>query len=169
MNKARYLALPLLLISSFSYSTNIYFGYGKSTAATAPKIKNFGLGYDFEQTISILGIENLTPVLEANYWTWDNYDGDIKGGSISPGLKLPLQYPLNPYIKLSVGVSYIERTKWYARKLGDNWLFEDKLELGLELNPNNIIAFNLVHYSNAGLNKHNSGANVVSLVYKLNW
>ncbi len=169
MTKKLLYMLVFIFISPLSHGANVYFGYGESTAASKPNIKNIGLGYEFKNSFSIFNIENIQPVIEVNYWRWENYDGDIAGGSISPGLKFPIQLPYDPYIKLSIGVAYIERVKWYARQLGDNWLFEDKLEFGVNINAYNTIALNLVHYSNAGLNKNNSGANILSLVYKLNW
>lgn len=143
---------------------------GKSSAKTAPKTEKLTVGHRFNSAFSFYQLNNIYPAIEISYFKWQNYDQDIKGGSIAPSFILPTTFfTQQAYWKFSIGIAYINNVKWYARKLGDNWLFEDKLEYGVILTDKQTISIAFSHYSNAALNKNNDGANILSIGYQLNW
>jgi len=79
-----------------------------------------------------------------------------------------LRYTLNryawfkPYLELSIGLSYLNHTRFEDRKLGIHFAFQDRVGVGALLGCAERFSLGLhaVHYSNARLSGHNSGITI---------
>lgn len=69
---------------------------------------------------------------------------------------------ISPFLELSVGLSYLNRTRIEKRNLGIHFAFQDRMGMGaLFGNSQNLsIGIHAVHYSNAHLSSHNSGISI---------
>ncbi|WP_447173329.1 acyloxyacyl hydrolase [Shewanella sp. 0m-8] len=77
--------------------------------------------------------------------------------------------PMSLYLELGIGVAYVNNTLYLDRDLGSNWLFEDKLGLGLIVNKHHRIGLSYSHYSNAELASANDGADLIGISYGYTW
>jgi hypothetical protein len=70
--------------------------------------------------------------------------------------------PILPYLELSIGLSYLNRTHLDDRNLGIHFAFQDRFGLGAFLGTSEQLSIGIhsVHYSNARLSSHNSGITV---------
>lgn len=77
---------------------------------------------------------------------------------------------LTPYLDLSVGLSYLNQTRFEKRNLGMHFSFQDRLGVGVLFGRERAFALGLtaIHYSNANLAAHNSGVSV-PLMLDLAW
>jgi hypothetical protein len=78
-----------------------------------------------------------------------------------------------PYLELSIGFSYLNQTRFDDRNFGIHFAFQDRMGLGAHLGQSEQFSVGLhaVHYSNAGLAKHNSGITmpiVLDIGYRFN-
>lgn len=68
---------------------------------------------------------------------------------------------LTPYLELSIGVSYMTKTRLDHRNLGMHFAFQDRAGIGalLDFNRNQQLSISIqaIHFSNAHLSDHNSG------------
>lgn len=71
-------------------------------------------------------------------------------------------YTLLPYADLSIGLTYLNHTRIYDRKLGIHFAFQDRAGFGVWLGSKHqySIGLHIVHYSNARLSTHNSGITI---------
>lgn len=81
--------------------------------------------------------------------------------------------PTFPYLELSIGLSYLSRTRIDHRNLGMHFAFQDRIGLGTFIGVKKAFSLGLhaVHYSNASFCSHNSGLTlplVVDLSYRFN-
>jgi lipid A 3-O-deacylase len=72
----------------------------------------------------------------------------------------------SPFIELSVGSSYLSRTRIGNRNLGIHFSFQDQISVGTSFGQHQEWAVSLtaLHYSNASLSVHNSGITVPLLI-----
>lgn len=169
-------AAILLTLSANSYADGILLSMGRSTTADESKANKIAYIYEVKQPWEFISNNNLYLEWEASYFVWENkynsiLDGDdITGASLNPVFGYRIPYNNNEfYVRVGIGVAYIESKKWGNRDFGDNWTFEDKLEVGYSVNHNHHLGFSLTHYSNAGTNKYNDGVNIYSLNYSYKW
>lgn len=158
-------------MSSITHADGVLLSGGQSTSKDKSSVIQFGYIIEPGKSSPLLILNAFTWELEFSASEWENlYGPDIKTGSITPFLKyVNTTNTINWFIRVGVGVAYVEQTQWGNRSLGDNWLFSDKLEIGTEINQHNRIGLSLTHYSNARLNKNNDGTNIVSLNYSVHW
>lgn len=66
---------------------------------------------------------------------------------------------LLPYIELSIGLSYLNRTRFDDRNLGMHFSFQDRIGVGAVFGSAGqySLGIHMLHYSNAHLSSHNSG------------
>ena len=171
MTKALLTLISFSLFTIPSFGDGILIAMGESTSKEHPKSKR--LSYIYETKIKLFEDQSssLTIDIEASYFNWqNNYGPDIDVGAITPYLRYKIDWgTISYFASLGIGVAYTEETRWHNRKLGDNWLFEDKLEAGIELYNTHRISAVLRHYSNADLNNNNDGTNVLSFNYSYHW
>lgn len=165
--------LPVILLaaSANSYADGILLSVGQSTTTDENSAHKIAYIYDVEKPWSFIANNNFYLEWEASYFIWENkYGDDITGGSLNPMFGYKLPYKNNEFfVRVGIGVAYIDQVRWGNRKLGANWTFEDKIELGYSVNNNHLVGLSLTHYSNAGTNKHNDGVNIYSLNYSYKW
>lgn len=164
-------ALVLLTLSMNSYADGILLSTGKSTTIDKNNVNKIAYIYEVDEPWSFISENNLFLEWEASYFEWENkYGDDITGAAITPMFGYRFPYFNNDlYIRVGIGASYIDTLRWGNRFMGDNWNFEDKLEVGYSINRNNHLGFSLTHYSNANTNKHNDGVNLLTLNYSYKW
>ena len=161
----------LAIISTQTLADGILIAAGNSTSKEHPKSKRIAYIYETDKSLYESENSRLTIDIEASYFNWqNNYGPDIDGGAITPYLRYVItQENISYFASFGIGITYIEETRWHNRKLGDNWLFEDKLEAGIELYNTHRLSFALRHYSNADLHTNNDGTNLLSLNYSYHW
>lgn len=92
------------------------------------------------------------------------YHSAINIYSLAPVIRYTFRRrgPVLPYLELSIGVSYLNQTKFEDRKLGIHFAFQDRMGIGALLGYSEKFSLGMhaVHYSNAHLSAHNSGITV---------
>jgi hypothetical protein len=70
--------------------------------------------------------------------------------------------PISPYLEISIGAAYINRTKIDDRNFGMHPSFQDRLGVGFYVGNKDQFSLGLhaVHYSNARLASHNNGMTI---------
>lgn len=103
------------------------------------------------------------------YW-WDNdkstdapTNSSLGIYSIAPVFRLYYKSTvITPFIDLSIGFSYLTKTRIYKRNLGEHFSFQDQLALGASFGKNQHLSVSVggLHYSNGSLCKKNSGMTI---------
>lgn len=92
------------------------------------------------------------------------YHSSINIYSIAPVIRYSFRQhgPVSPYLELSIGLSYLNETRFQDRNLGIHFAFQDRMGIGALLGYSNQFSLGMhaVHYSNAHLSAHNSGITV---------
>lgn len=70
--------------------------------------------------------------------------------------------PVLPFLELSIGLSYLNQTRFEDRNLGIHFAFQDRMGIGALFGHSEHVSLGLhaVHYSNAHLSNHNSGLTI---------
>ncbi|REL27414.1 acyloxyacyl hydrolase [Thalassotalea euphylliae] len=166
-----FLLLALTAVQTTVNAHSLYYAIGESTAKDKSNTQKLGFVYHPSTEIEFLADYNLFLTLDVSAATWQNlYGPDLKTGAVIPSFNYPSTQQDNWwYVKFGIGVAYVDQTRWGNRRLGDNWMFEDKLEFGIKVYRNHHMALSFSHYSNANTNKHNDGLNIISLLYQYTW
>lgn len=172
----RYILFAFLIIPFFTQADGILLSFGQSNTTDENKAKKIAYVYEVEEPWDIFKKNNFFINWEASYFTWENKyysKHDFKGGALTPliGYKFPL-LGQDFYIRVGIGVAYVDQVNkipWGNRDLGDNWMFEDKIDLGVNIHKHHNISYSWTHYSNAGTNKHNDGVDIHSVNYTIKW
>lgn len=80
---------------------------------------------------------------------------------------------LRPYVELSIGLAYINSTRFTDRNIGMRFVFQDRLGIGVLIGCAERLSLSVhaAHYSNAHLCGHNSGITIplfIDLGYRFN-
>ncbi len=90
--------------------------------------------------------------------------------SINPVFQYQWHFePVSVFIEAGIGVAFVSETRYLDRNLGANWLFEDKLGVGVIINRHHRLGVFFMHYSNADLASHNDGADSIGINYGYIW
>jgi len=88
--------------------------------------------------------------------------------SLSPVLRYYYRkrYFLTPFLELSIGLSYLSKTRLATNNLGMHFAFQDRVGIGAAFGDDKRFSLgaSAIHYSNASLCKHNSGMTIPLLV-----
>lgn len=70
--------------------------------------------------------------------------------------------PILPYFEISIGLSYMDRTRFDNRNLGMHFAFQDRFGFGAFFGRREMLSLGIhfLHYSNAHLSAHNAGITV---------
>ncbi len=70
--------------------------------------------------------------------------------------------PVLPFLELSIGLSYLNRTRLEDRNLGIHFAFQDRMGIGALFGKSEKLSLGIhaLHYSNAHLANQNSGLTV---------
>jgi len=114
---------------------------------------------------------NLSWQIELSHAHWNNqYFEDIKTTTLTPSLKYNWQWQQQTlFLSFGIGVAYLTETRFSSRRLGSNWLFEDKLSLGWDLTKQHALSISVNHYSNANLASVNDGSTFIFFDYHYSW
>ena len=102
------------------------------------------------------------------YWKGQN-SSNLYSVSFTPVFRYIFvkYYDVKPYLEAGIGGTYITKTKIEQENFGTHFQFENIIGIGFKLYDFDI-SYRYMHYSNAGIDKHNSGAdvNVISISYR---
>jgi len=103
-----------------------------------------------------------------SYWKGHG-SGSIKSISFSPMYRYDFgqYYESIPFIEAGVGISYASDVTLEGEDFGTHFQFENSIGFGFKFSEFDI-AYRYVHYSNAGLDDNNSGADfsIISISFK---
>jgi len=98
------------------------------------------------------------------YQTSTSYHSVINIYSLAPVIRYTFRRrgPVLPYLELSIGMAYLNQTRFEDRNLGIHFAFQDRMGIGAMLGHSDqyTLGIHAVHYSNAHLSAHNSGISV---------
>ncbi len=109
--------------------------------------------------------------LELSFQRWhDDIHNPNHVVSVNPIFQYLWQIdPLSIYLEIGIGAAYVHSTTYLDRDLGSNWLFEDKIGLGVIFKQHHRVGLSFSHYSNADLASINDGADSIGLSYGYFW
>lgn len=118
---------------------------------------------------SLLDDLDLTLETSVNFWQYDGHrDTDVLVAA-SPILRYPIFYShlADVYLEGGVGASFMKDTVFAGKDVGIHFQFEDRLGFAFKVGPSrkHIVSLTYLHYSNAGLSKHNPGIDLVNFGY----
>ena len=89
------------------------------------------------------------------------YHSTVNICSVAPVIRYTFKRrgPFLPYLELSIGLAYLNRTRFEDRNLGIHFTFQDRIGIGAFLGKAErfTLGAHVLHYSNAHLSAHNSG------------
>lgn len=84
--------------------------------------------------------------------------------SIAPIIRYTFKQrgPFHPFVDLSIGASWMTKTRMSNKNYGIHFAFQDRVGIGTFLGASEQFSFgfHVLHYSNAHLSSHNSGITV---------
>ncbi len=104
------------------------------------------------------------------HWWTNEYptNREINIYSIAPTLRYYfIQHPfMSPFFDLSIGASYLTRTRIADRNLGIHFSFQDQMGVGATLGKDQRLSVSLsaIHYSNCSMSSSNAGITVPLLI-----
>ncbi|MEZ9593112.1 acyloxyacyl hydrolase [Shewanella sp. 10N.261.52.F9] len=173
------LVIKLILLSLFS--SPIYAKSGLELAYGFAPAKNSHLRagdtwrVSYSQPINhfddFLSQYNINLRLELSAQHWDELGSTNNHVfSLNPMFQYQWHFePMSVYLELGIGAAYSHNTYYLDRNLGSNWLFEDKLGVGIIINQYHRLGVSIAHYSNADLANHNDGVDSISIHYGYLW
>ena len=97
--------------------------------------------------------------LSINYWKGKSLDENF-GVALSPVFAYYLDFGnFKPFIEAGIGVSYFKEDKIDNRDLATNFLFEDRIGIGVKYR-NIEGSFRFMHYSNGSIKEPNDGIDI---------
>lgn len=122
-------------------------------------------------------LQNISPDLEValetsvNFWRYGEqhkHDTDFVL-AVSPILRYPLSsgHWVDTYLEGGIGVAFLDDTYFAGKDLGLHFQFEDRIGLAFRFGKTRkqTVSLTYLHYSNAGLSKHNPGIDLLNLAY----
>ena len=144
---------------------NLSAGYLKTTASRHALFWTFDdKWFEKEETFLTWQLE-----LASSHWN-NEYFPDIHAISLTPIFHYVWsQKNYSIYAGGGVGITKLSADRLSSRKLGSEWLFEDKFVLGAEILEHHRLAISFNHYSNANLASENDGLSIWYLNYSYLW
>lgn len=151
---------------------NTYAAYGAAftlplETSSPPYLRGYQIMLNYDpKTISWRNFNIYFDGGYSRFWvTNDTHNKSLNIYSIAPVVRYSFykKGPVTSYLELSVGPSYLTKTRLDGRNLGIHFAFQDRAGIGAEwLINNHALSFSLhaIHYSNARLSEHNSGITV---------
>lgn len=171
MSKVIIAIITSVLVSNICQADALTFGSGQSTSIDKSNTQKYGYIFETKYQFPYFIEQNLTFDFDLSAHFWQNlYGPDITAASLVPLVKYKIYTEYITIVtRIGIGIAYVDQIRWGNRELGDNWMFEDKIEIGVELTSNHRVALLLQHYSNAALNSKNDGTNLLSINYSYHW
>lgn len=92
-------------------------------------------------------------------------DDDNAAWTLTPALRWSFVGERRVFVEAGIGAALFLNTHLEKRQLSTTFQFEDRLALGMALG-NGELSVSLIHYSNAGIKKPNSGFETLSIGYR---
>lgn len=92
-------------------------------------------------------------------------DDDNAAWTLTPALRWSFAGERGVFVEAGIGMALFLNTHLEKRQLSTTFQFEDRLALGMPLG-NGELSVSLIHYSNAGIKKPNSGFETLSIGYR---
>ena len=163
---------PFIAVASTSPDctpTAPYYGATFSYAATAkepPNLHGYQIMFDYDPQRFKWRKFNVYFDAGYSHFTDSNtpYYSTISIYSIAPVARYSFRKrgPFQPFLDLSIGLSYLNHTHFEDRNLGIHFAFQDRAGVGVLLGTDRqaSVGIHAVHYSNAHLSNHNSGITI---------
>ena len=129
-----------------------------------------GAQFDFNRSWWQSSVGRLTGYWDAGYTFWD---GEESASSHSVSIAPVFVYEfagetVRPYIEAGIGVAAFSSTEMEDNQLGSSFQFEDRIGFGLRF-AGQEVGVRAIHYSNAGLEQPNDGAETYTLHYRMSF
>ena len=148
--------------------SEISFGYGSSSEHM--DIYRISVKKDLNKYFFERRYKYLPNYYETSLSYWKGHSGgSIKSVSFTPMYRYDFEryYESIPFIEAGVGVAYISDMTLEGEHFGTHFQFENSIGFGFKFSEFDV-AYRYVHYSNAGLDENNSGADfsIISISFK---
>lgn len=168
MGRLKYIAVLLLFPSLASLAAPYYGGNFSYALVTKepPTLNGYQMMLDYDpQKYKWRRFNVYFDGGFSHFWiTSTPYNTVVNIYSIAPVVRYTFKKrgPIYPFLELSIGLSYLSRTRFDDRNLGIHFAFQDRMGIGALFGTAKQISFGIhaVHYSNAHLSNHNSGITV---------
>lgn len=148
--------ITFFVLMSFCFGFDkIAVGYGQDSDNS--NVYNIAIQKDIDYKL----IDNTELSFEISADFVDGKSNDLFIISVQP----MLSYDINEsfYIEAGVGIAYFSEKELNDRRFGTNFQFKESIGFGYKFNKEIESTLKYVHYSNADLNKENSGLDMVML------
>ncbi|MCY1494922.1 Lipid A deacylase PagL [compost metagenome] len=149
-------------------ATDLTFAVGQSGESTM--VYRLGAQFDFDTNWWQSDVGRLTGYWDAGYTYWDG-DETASNHSLSFSPVFVYEFAgdnVRPYIEAGIGVAAFSSTELEDNDLGSSFQFEDRIGFGLRF-ANQEVGLRAIHYSNAGLQNPNDGAETYTVHYRLSF
>jgi len=137
----------------------VSFNYGQSK----DNIDIYRLGFrrDFDSRWFESGVGHLSGYYELSLNYWNGRSDENFGVALSPvfAYYFNVSEDFHPYLEAGIGASLFSRTRMGPRDLSTNFLFEDRIGIGVRAGSWDL-ALRYMHYSNAGIKQPNDGIDI---------
>lgn len=101
----------------------------------------------------------------SHFWVTDTpYYTTVNIYSIAPVVRYTFKKrgPLSPYFEVSIGLAYLNHTRFEDRNMGIHFSFQDRIGIGAYVGTTKQLSLGVqaIHYSNARIASHNSGITI---------
>ncbi len=167
MRLAAFAALSMTAVGA-AQAADMTVAVGQSGESTM--VYRLGAQFDFKRSWWQSDVGRLTGYWDAGYTFWD---GDETASNHSVSITPVFVYEfagekLKPYIEAGIGVAAFSSTEMEGNQLGSSFQFEDRIGFGLRF-AGQEIGLRAIHYSNAGLEQPNDGAETYTLHYRMSF
>ncbi|MCL1074329.1 acyloxyacyl hydrolase [Shewanella dokdonensis] len=164
-------------ISSIFYSTESRADVGQGAAINYIHGEGELDGIKLAYQVYLDTLHGISPDLElaletsVNFWRYGEqhkHDTDFVVAA-SPILRYPLFYGrwVDTYLEGGIGVAFLDNTYFAGKDVGLHFQFEDRIGLAFRFGGKRqqTLSLTYLHYSNAGISKHNPGIDLLNLAY----
>lgn len=133
-------------------------------------VYRLGTQWDWSSSWLQSDVGRLTGYWDLGYTYWDG-DETSSNHSLSFAPVFVYEFAgqhVRPYIEAGIGVAAFSSTELEDNDLGSSFQFEDRIGVGLRFSGQEV-GLRAVHYSNAGLQNPNDGAEAYTLHYRLSF
>lgn len=158
--------LCLFCLPSFAGDWSVSFGVNGGDSDTITG--DLGLRYTMNPFYENEMLE-IRPIIEADGVYWKRDHDEIWGGGVAGGAVVDFwrEGSWRPYLAGTFGGFLLSDNKIASHDLGCNFQFRTKGSVGVRFGESyrHDVQIDVAHFSNAGLNNHNSGFNTYGVSY----
>jgi len=163
--RLRILALAVLCaITTPAFSLPISISYSQALRTEdPPALKGYKISLFYQPRFLVWQTNRIYIDGSFSHWWLNNvpHDSCLSIFAIAPVFRHYLLQGkwISPFINLSIGLSWLTRTRLYEHDLGIHFAFQDQIGLGFSFGPQKhfSITASMLHYSNASMASSNGG------------